>query len=316
MTTAQRPFRFGVRAANARSRDEWVAKAYRAEALGYATLVVLDHLGEQLAPLTALAAAAEATLTLRLGTFVLDNDFRHPVVLAKEAATLDLLSGGRFELGLGAGWERAEYERAGIPFDPPGVRVGRLAEAVRVLKGLFAEGPLTFAGRHYAIAGLDGQPKPLQRPHPPLLIGGGGRRILSLAAREADIVSFVPRALPDGTTDWADGTAASVAEKVAWVREAAGDLLSGAQDQAPEINVYVRGVAITADRHGAAERLARQVGVGVDDVLDSPFALAGTVEQIAEELRARRERYGISYVVVRDQVMEAFAPVVARLAGT
>src|SRR5207249_8118163 len=123
--------------------------------------------------------------------------------------------------------------------------------------------------------------------------------------------SFVPRALPDGTTDWADGTAASVAEKVAWVREAAGDRLGTL-----ELNVYVRGVAITADRQGAAGRLARQVGVGAADVLDSPFALAGTVEQIAEELRARRERYGISYVVVRDQVMEEFAPVVAHLAGT
>src|SRR5438067_3514050 len=236
----QRPFRFGVAAESAPSREQWAALVRKVEGMGYATFVLADHFVNEFLPIAALMAAADATSTLRVGTFVFDNDFRHPVVLAKEVATLDLLSGGRFELGLGAGWKLPEYEWAGIPFDPPGVRIDRLVEAVRVLKGLFADGPLTFAGRHYTVTGLDGLPKPLQRPHPPLLIGGGSRRVLSLAAREADIISFVPRALPDGTTDWADGTAASVAETVACLPEAAGDLPSGATDQSPDMNISVR----------------------------------------------------------------------------
>src|SRR5947207_14304512 len=199
-----RPFRFGVVAESAPSREAWIELVRRSENLGYATFLLADHYVNEFPPIAALMAAADAASTIHIGSLVFDNDFRHPVVLAKEVATLDLLSGGRFELGLGAGWKLPEYEWAGIPFNPPGVRIDRLAEAVRVLKGLFADGPLTFSGRHYAIAGLDGQPKPLQRPHPPITIGGGGRRILSLAAREADTVSLIPRALPDGTLDQTD----------------------------------------------------------------------------------------------------------------
>ena len=306
----RRPFRFGVQAFNAGSRDEWVAKACRAESLGYATFLIPDHFGGQFAPVAALAVAAEATTALRVGAFVFDNDFRHPVVLAKEVATLDLLSGGRFELGLGAGWKRPEYEWAGIPFDPPGVRIDRLAEAVRVLKGLFAEGPLTFAGRHYTIAGLDGLPKPLQRPHPPITIGGGGRRILSLAAREADTVSLNPRALPDGTLDQTDTSAAAVARKIDWVRAAAGERFDRL-----ELNIGVTGVAITDDRRGAAQEFAARSGGDEERALDSPFMLIGSVEQIVEDLQARRERYGVSYITAPERLMETLAPVVARLAG-
>src|SRR5229473_8319904 len=162
--TTLRPFRFGVSVHQARSKEEWVATAQKAEALGYSTMLMPDHLGDQFAPVPALLAAAEATHTLRIGSYVFDNDFRHPVMLAREAATLDLLSGGRLELGLGAGWQRAEYEQAGIPYEPAGVRISRMEEALHIIKGLFADGPLSFSGNYYMVADLEGYPKPVQRP--------------------------------------------------------------------------------------------------------------------------------------------------------
>lgn len=305
-----RPFRFGVQAGTAVSRDEWVAQAYGAERWGYATLNLPDHFGSQLAPTPALAVAAEATLTLRIGCFVYANDYHHPVVLAKEAATLDLLAGGRLELGLGAGWLRHEYEQAGIPFDRAGVRIERLAESIAVLKGLFAPGSFSFAGRYYQVDQLDGLPKPLQAPHPPLLIGGGGQRLLTLAAREANIVSFNPRALPDGTLDMRDTLPEAVAEKISWVRDAAGDRFDDL-----ELNTTLLGIAVTGDRLAAAERLGARLRTAGDLALRSPLALAGTVDDMVEELQARRDRFGISYFMVRRADMEAFAPVVARLAG-
>lgn len=305
-----RPFRFGVQAGTAGSRDEWVALAYQAERLGYATLTMPDHFGAQLAPVPALAAAAEATLTLRVGGFVLGNDYRHPVVLAKEAATLDLLSGGRFELGIGAGWLRREYNQAGLPFAPAGERIDRLAETIAILKGLFAPGPFSFQGAYYTIDALDGLPKPLQQPHPPLLIGGGGRRLLTLAAWEADIVSLNPRARPDGTLAMDDLLPDAIARKVAWVREAAG-----ARFPDLELNTTLLGVAATTDRHAAAARLAERLRIDAARVLASPLALVGPVEELVEQLQERRERYGLSYFMVRQQDMVTFAPVVERLAG-
>src|SRR6266550_2451379 len=199
----RRPFRFGVICEHMQSAEEWVTKARQAEEYGYSTLLIRDHFirepfGDQLAPLIALMAAANATKTLRVGSLVMDNDYRHPVMLAKEAATLDLLSGGRFELGIGAGWLRSEYEQAGMVFEPAGVRVSRLEEAIQVLKALFADQPITFAGDHYTITNLSGFPKPTQRPHPPILVGAGSKRMLALAAREADIVGILPKALPEG----------------------------------------------------------------------------------------------------------------------
>jgi probable F420-dependent oxidoreductase len=309
--TAVRPFRFGVVTAGAASRAEWVALARRAEALGYAILVAPDHFRNALATGPALLTAAEVTTTLRIGSLVFDNDFRHPTMLAKEAASLDVLSGGRFELGLGAGWMRSEYDTAGLAFDPPGLRVGRLEEAVRIVKGLFADPPLHFAGRFYRINGLDGLPKPVQRPHPPLVIGGGGRRLLSLAAREADIVGFAPRAKADGSgLDRSDITAAAVDDKVAWVREAAGDRFASL-----ELNLLVQAVAVTDDRAAAIEPLMRRFETTAEVVESSPFVFVGSVDRISETLRERRERYGISYWVVFEASMEAFAPVVARLHG-
>src|SRR5438128_2998464 len=193
--TKPRPFRFGVICEQMQSAEEWITKAHQAEGYGYATVLIRDHFirepyGDQFAPLIALMAVASATRTLRVGSLVLDNDYRHPVMLAKEAATLDLLSDGRFELGMGAGWLRAEYEQAGMTFESAGMRVGRLEEAIHVLKGLWADQPLTFTGNQYTVTNLNGFPKAVQRPHPPLLVGAGSKRMLALAGREADIVGI------------------------------------------------------------------------------------------------------------------------------
>jgi probable F420-dependent oxidoreductase len=316
----KRPFRFGVLGEGIRSGPELVATARRAEELGYDTLLLRDHFmaepfGDQLAPLVALMAAAAATRTLRVGTLVLDNDYRHPVLLAKEAATLDLLSGGRFELGIGAGWARDEYERAGMAFDPPGIRVDRLEEAVRVLKGLFTGSVLTFPGHQYLVTELQGFPMPAQRPHPPILIGAGSRRMLSLAGREADIVGILPRALPDGTIsdDLQERSPAAIAQKVEWVRQAAGDRF-----EQVELSAVVS-VAVAGDHHKAAEQLAVERGWGseaADAVLEMPSILVGPVDRIADDLQARRDRFHLSYYVVSDEDMEAFASVVDRLTGT
>jgi len=307
---ALRPFRFGVTAPTVLSGPAWVERVRRIEQLGYSIVHVPDHFRDQLAPVPALTAAAVATTRLRVGSLVFSNDFRHPVVLAKEAATLDVLSGGRFELGLGSGWLREEYDQAGIPFDAPGTRIERLAESVAIVKGLLAGERVTFTGRHYAIAGLPGRPHPVQRPHPPILIGGGGQRTLSLAAREASIVGLVPRARRDGGgLDRADFGEAALRQKVEWVRAAAGDRF-----EALELHALIQAVVVS-DRRTAAEQLASRFSVPPELLLESPYVLAGTVDEICETVRQRRERYGISYLTVFDRDLKAFAPVVARLAG-
>ena len=187
-----RSFRFGVSAHRAASRRDWSALCRKVEDLGFSTLVMPDHLGDQFAPMVALGAAFGVTSRLRMGALVACNDFRHPVVHAKELATLDVISEGRLEWGIGAGWLRHEYSMAGIPFDDAARRVERLQEAVHVMKALFGGGPVDHRGRHYKITGLEGQPKPVQQPHPPLLIGGAGRRMLEFAAREADMIGIAP----------------------------------------------------------------------------------------------------------------------------
>jgi probable F420-dependent oxidoreductase len=318
MTTV-RPFRFGVINERMTTRQGWVDQARRAEAIGFATFLIRDHFvpdffGDQFAPLTALMAAADATTTLRIGTLVIDNDYRHPVILAKETATLDLLSDGRFELGLGAGWLQVEYEQAGMAFEPPSSRIDRMEEAIQVLKGLFADGPFTFAGKHYAIQNLHGFPKPAQRPRPPLLIGGAGKRMLRIAGLESDIVHVLPRAISTGTLlfDPRDRLSRCVAEKVGWLREGAGERF----DQI-ELGLGVTTV-ISDDRRAATERLirARQwVGVTVDEVWDMPSIAIGSVDQIVADLGRWREALGFSYLIVTDAEMEACAPVVERLAG-
>ena len=307
-----RAFRFGVTVPAVAAGPAWAERARRVEQLGYSILQMPDHFREQLAPVPALTAAALATTRLRVGSLVFSNDFRHPVVLAKEAATLDVLSGGRFELGLGSGWLREEYDQAGIPFDAPGTRIERMAEAVTLVKGLLAGEPVHFTGRHYTIAGLRGTPTPIQRPHPPLVIGGGGQRLLSLAAREASIVSLVPRARRDGGgLDRGDFGEAAFRQKIEWVRAAAGDRLA-----ALELHTLIQAVVVTDRRAIAAEQLAARFKIGPELVLESPYVLCGTVEEICETLRRRRQTHGISYVTVFDRDLEVFAPVVERLAAT
>ena len=319
MREGQRAFRFGVIGETITAKEALLAEARRAEALGYSTLLLRDHFvpepfGDQLAPLLALTAAACATRTLRFGSLVLDNDYRHPVVLAKEAATLDLLSEGRFELGIGAGWLRAEHERAGMAFDDPAVRVGRLEESLRVLKGLLAGPSFSFRGEHYTVDGIAGFPAPMQRPHPPILVGAGSRRMLGIAGREADTVGILPRALPEGAIsgELSERAPETVARKVAWVRQAAED-----RSRQVELSLVLAVVPGT-DPRKAAERFAVEQGwdaAAAELVLEMPSVAVGPAERVAEELERRRDRYGFSYLVVADGDMEAFAPVVERLAG-
>jgi probable F420-dependent oxidoreductase len=310
------PFRFGVINEQMKAPAAWFDHVRRIEALGYATLLLRDHFvpdffGDQYAPLVALMAAASVTTKLRLGTMVIDNDYRHPVMLAKEAATLDCFSGGRFELGIGAGWLRTEYEQAGLPFDRAGVRIDRLEEAIRVMKGIWGEPPVTFAGKHYQVTGIAGVPKPVQRPHPPLLIGGGKERMLKLAGREADIVGILTSDVSSGTliSDSRERMAPAVQQKVDWIQQGAG-----ARFDQIELSL-IPTIIFTDDRCGQTEALIHQQGwdVTVEDVWQMPSMLIGSVDQIVMDLQTRREAYGFSYYVVADQVLEAFAPVVAQL---
>lgn len=306
------PFRFTVQASKCRSVDEVRELARQAEDLGYFALTVADHFDGQVGPLTSLAAAAQVTTTLRLGTLVLSNDYRHPVVLAKEIASLDQLSGGRIIFGLGAGWATDDYQYAGMVLDRPGLRIERLTEALDVFDGLFSGQPMHHEGTHYQVVGLEGAPEPVQQPRPTLLLGGGGKRMLSLAGRRADIVA-VNVNLAGGVIDASvgpDATAARTDEKVAWIRAAA----SG-RDQQPVLQVRIHVAAVTDDRDGLAELLAGGLGLSPEEALQSPFQIAGTVEQIVEELEARRERWGFSDIGLSSSAVEELAPVVARLAG-
>jgi probable F420-dependent oxidoreductase len=309
----KKPFRFGVVAESAPSRDQWISLVRKTENLGYATFLLADHYVNEFPPIAALMSAADATNTLRVSTFVFDNDFRHPALLAKEVATLDLLSAGRFELGIGAGWHRPEYEQVGIPFDPAGVRISRMEEALKIIRQFFTEDTVTFKGNHYAITDLRASPKPVQRPHPPIFIGGGGKRLLTIAGREADIVGVHIRVKDDGTVDPSEHTEEAIARKIEWVRQAAG-----ARFKAIELNILISGVVITENRQQAAEQFARErarPGTTPEQVLASPYQLLGSINQIIEQLQRLRELFGISYFVVGDDNMETFAPVVAQLAG-
>jgi probable F420-dependent oxidoreductase len=320
---AAQPFRFGANIGPAESFAVVSERARRMEALGYAIVDIGDHFATAFAPGPVLTAAAMATTTLRIGCTVFANDFRHPAVVAKEAASIDVLSGGRFECGIGAGWNKAEYEQVGIVFESPQVRVNRLMEAVEVIKGLWGENPLTFSGQHYSIRELNGVPKPVQRPHPPLFIGGGGKRLLSYAARSADIVGILGQALPQGGVEVASVTEAALAAKVGWIRAEAGERFAQLQ-----LNLLLWNVVMTDDPRAAAESLAKAgassglaAAMGgapwlyADQILASPYFQIGSVDQIVENLRALRERFGIAYFTVFARDMEAFAPVVGRIAG-
>lgn len=317
-----RPFRFlGDAATTIADGRQLAENARRAESLGYSVLVIPDHLVEQHAPIPVLATIAAVTERIRIGTFVFNNDLRHPAVLAQDLASLDVLSGGRLEIGIGAGWNRPEYDAIGMAFEPVGTRVARLTEALAVLKGSFGDGPFSFEGEHYTIANHDGQPKPVQRPHPPVFIGGGGRRILTLAAREADIVGLAPRLVPgDQTTPRSNPrslTAAATEEKIGWIREAAGDRFDRL-----ELNTYSTGGPIVVTDHARteaqarADRMRQRTGIEItaDELLESPHTFIGSISELTQKVVEIRDRFGIGSFMLGD--IDELAPVVERLAGT
>jgi probable F420-dependent oxidoreductase len=298
--------------------EAWMGLAGETERLGYDTLLIRDHFieepfGHQFAPFTALMAAAMVTRDLRLGTLVIDNDYRHPSVLAKEAATLDLLSGGRLEIGLGAGWLKEEYERTGIAFDGPGARISRLEEAVCVLRGLLAGGAVSHRGEHYQLDGLENFPCPAQT-RVPWLIGGGSPRILRIAGREADMVGILTTSVASGVVqnDPDSRRSDAVRERLAWVREGAGERFRNI-----ELSLLPT-VIIAEDRIAAIDAYIRQQGwsgVTLADVWDMPSVLVGSVDQVCEQLIEIREGLGFSYFIVSDRVKGGFAPVVEQLGG-
>lgn len=319
-----RPFRFGVQSYAPSSADEWRVQARRAEELGFSTFSLADHVigpGPALTPtghpvqtvaaIPAMAVAAEATSTIRIGSRVLCVDYRNPVMLAKELATLDFFSGGRLEIGLGAGWLENEYAAIGVPFEAAGVRLDRLEETIELLRASGADGELDQAGRHVHAVGFEAVPKPVQRPMPPLMIGGGSKRVLSIAGREADIVSLNF----DNSTGrlGAEGIASSTAEltdqKIGWIRSAAGDRFDAIE---LEIGAYF---TVVTDNPGVVAKMAGMFGMTPETFAEHPHALIGSVESICEQLEARRERYGISYVTFGASVLEAVAPIVERLSG-
>jgi probable F420-dependent oxidoreductase len=298
-----RPFRFSVQANVPPSGSDWPSFARRIESLGYGGLVMADHVvGNGLAPFPALAAAAAATTTLRLGTLVLDNDFRNPLLLAREAATVDVISNGRFELGIGAGWHDRDNHSLGIAYDPPSVRVDRLAEAVPLIKRLWIEDEVTHAGTHYRHERAHAGPKPVQRPHPPVLIAGGGDRILALAAAAADIVGVVPRTKRDGSPDRAAYSWETALDRFAYVR----GLLD---DRDLELNTLVFAMTVTDDRAAGIAEIARRLEGAPPEMIErSPFFLVGSLAEMRAQLIRVRETFGVTYFNVRGEHIEAFAP--------
>jgi probable F420-dependent oxidoreductase len=311
------PFEFLVDLRDVVPGRELAEKARRAESLGYHEIVFPDHLIPQLGPIAGLAWVAAATERIRIGAFVHNNDLRHPAVLAQELATLDVLSGGRLDVAIGAGWNVPEYEAIGLPFDPAPVRQARLAEGVAILKGAFGGEPFSFAGEHYTITNLDGQPKPVQRPHPPFLIGGGGRKTLELAGREAQIVSLAPRILPSGRGDPRSITVEATAQKIDWVQAAAGDRFDDIV-----LNVYPSQAPIIVTDSARAEarkavdaiRKRSRREITEDELLEAPQVFIGSIAGLAEKLVGLRERLGISSFMVG--TLGELDPLVERLAGS
>jgi probable F420-dependent oxidoreductase len=307
-----RPFRFAVQLSGAPDGKAWREIARHIEELGYSTMYMPDHFGDQWAPLVGLTVAAEATTTLRVGSLVFDNDYRHPVVLAKEIATLDLVSEGRVEFGLGAGWITTDYEQSGIALDRPGVRVERMVEGLRIMKDLWIDGTSTRTGKHYTVTNAVGLPRP-PRGCPPIIIGGGSRRVLSIAAREADIIGVNPSLAAGvvGPEVIMSAKAERYRERVQWVREAAGERFDRL-----ELQVLTFFVQVVPNRSEVLANLAPMFDVTVAEAGEAPTVLIGTVDEICETLRRRREELGLNYWVVHEPEIDAFAPVVARLAGS
>jgi probable F420-dependent oxidoreductase len=306
-----KPFRFGVQVSQVGSASEWRDKARKLEDLGYSTLFMPDHFGNELAPMPAIAMAAAHTTTLRIGALVFDNDYKHPAILAKECATIDLLCDGRLELGIGAGWMKTDYDALGLQYDPPAVRVDRFEEALHVIKQCFTGEKFTYHGEHYRITDYASYPKPAR--HLPILVGGGGKRVLSIAAREADIIGINPnlRAGEIGLEAATDSLKEQTDRKISWVRDAAGARLDDIEIQ---MRFFI--TRVTDDRMKLATAMAPGFGVSPEEALESGAALVGTETEIIDQLHQRRERWGLSYVVVGDENIDEFAPIVAKLTGT
>jgi probable F420-dependent oxidoreductase len=313
MPAPDRPFRFAVELHGPLEGSSFADSVREVESLGYSTLFVPDHFDEGLGPITAMATAAALTTTLNVGSLVFDCDFRHPAVLARELATIDQLSEGRLEVGLGAGWKNLDYQRSGIPMDPPRVRVDRMIETVTVLRGLFSGEPVTFAGEHFRITDLTGSPAPHRPGGPRFLVGGGGRRVLRYAGGHVDIVG-VNASIHSGEIDSAaaqDGHPDRIDEKVAWVKEGAGDRFDEL-----ELNAWLAAAEVTDDSTAVAAFLAELFGVPPEDALASPLVLVGSASEIRDTLAERRERWGYSYHVIPGDKARDFAPIVAELTGS
>lgn len=307
-----RRFRFAVELGEPLEGMTWADSIRWVEDAGYSTVFVPDHFDEGLGPLAAMAAAATVSTTLHVGSLVLAADFRHPVVLARELATIDQLSEGRLELGIGAGWKATDYSTSGIPMDRPGVRVDRMIEAIAVLRGLFAPGPFSFHGEHFRITELDGSPKPHRPGGPPLLIGAGAPRMLRYAGANADIVGVNP-SIHSGEIDAdaaRDAQVDRIDEKVGWVRDGAGDRFDEL-----ELNAWLAVAVVTDDAVGTAELLAPAFGAQPEGLLESPMVAVGTLGEIAQRFEARRDRWGYSYHVIPGPNAVEFAPLVADLSG-
>ncbi len=315
MTTAT-PFRFGLQLHSPIDGMNWLDSARYAEDQGYDTLLIPDHFHHQYGPLTSLAAAAAVTTNMKVAALVFGNDYRHPVVLAKEMATLDLISGGRVEFGLGAGWMRTDYSQAGMVYDRPGVRIERLVESLDIVRRCWSEGPFDFDGEHYTIRDYDGLPKPHRPGGPPVIVGGGGPRMLGVAARNADIVAVTAnlRAGEVGPDAIADSMGAAYDAKLARFYQVAGPRAAEI-----ELSSLTMNVAVTDDRDSVLATFVELFGKPAEEISQSPALLIGSVAEIIETLQARRERWGFSYIVVQQsgsQGMNRFGEVVAALSGT
>jgi probable F420-dependent oxidoreductase len=304
------PFRFAVQQSSARSGEQWATLARRAESLGYDVLVMPDHLGRQLSPFAALAAAAAATTRLRVGAFVFANDYRHPLILAREAATLDLLSSGRFEMGLGAGWMTRDYRELGMTYDPAPRRVDRLEEAIPLVKRLLAGETVTHRGPQYQLERASIGVATVQKPRPPLAIGGGGPRMLRLAAREAEIVGLVPGFSAHGRPLIRQATETATAEKVALIKAAAGDRF-----ERLELNLQLGDAGLVGSGNSLLGSVAAAARWAPTALYGSPYVLYGTLSSARERLLRRRDRLGISYYTIPSHAMESMAPLVEALSG-
>ena len=310
--THHRQFRFAVQHTHAPDGAAWINMARSAEDSGVSVFSMPDHLGDLFSPIPALAAVAAVTSTIKLSMFVLCNDNRHPGLLAKEIATLDAISNGRVELGLGAGWTRTEYDALGMPFDSPGTRIERLGEAVKILRGTFGEEKYSFTGKHYQVTDLAIRPRPVRPSGIPIVLGGGGKKMLSLAAREADIVSIAAnnQLRPAMDSPFTGFGFKQVSEQAGWVREVAGERYASL-----ELNVRVLAVVINPDREAAARELSSSLGVPAEDLLDSPFVFVGDLGQIEEQIVRMREQLGISYFTISQRHAAPLLPLIRRMTG-